>query len=79
LAADETWQAGADTIPHEMMRPLVLRRQLEAVAAMTWGEMHPLATLTEALALPFVSFLYHCSNPRRLPLKPASSCNKKCR
>jgi hypothetical protein len=37
LAADETWQAGADTIPHEMMRPLVLRRQLEAVAAMTWG------------------------------------------
>jgi predicted dehydrogenase len=51
LAADGTWQADADTIPHEIMRPLVLRRQLEAVAAMTRGEAHPLATLAEALAV----------------------------
>jgi hypothetical protein len=51
LGADRTWQAGADTIPHEMMRPLVLCRQLEAVAAMTRGEAHPLATLAEALAM----------------------------
>jgi predicted dehydrogenase len=51
LAADGTWAAGADTIPHEMMRPLVLRRQLQAVAAMTRGEAHPLATLAEALAV----------------------------
>jgi hypothetical protein len=29
----------------------VLRRQLEAVAAMTRGEPHPLATLGEALAV----------------------------
>jgi predicted dehydrogenase len=48
---DGTWQADGDTIPHEMMRPLVLRRQLEAVAAMTRGEVHPLATLAEALAV----------------------------
>jgi predicted dehydrogenase len=51
LAADGTWQAGADTTPHELTRPLVLRRQLEAVAAMTRGETHPLATLAEALAV----------------------------
>jgi predicted dehydrogenase len=51
LAADGTWQAGAETIPHEAMRPRVLRRQLEAVAAMTRGDPHPLATLTEALAV----------------------------
>jgi predicted dehydrogenase len=48
---DGVWQADGDTIPHEMMRPLVLRRQLEAVAAMTRGEAHPLATLQEALAV----------------------------
>jgi predicted dehydrogenase len=48
---DGTWQADGDTIPHEMLRPLVLRRQLEAVAAMTRGEVHPLATLAEALAV----------------------------
>jgi predicted dehydrogenase len=51
LAADGTWQQHADTIPHERMRPLVLRRQLAAVAAMTRGEAHPLATLAEALAV----------------------------
>jgi predicted dehydrogenase len=51
LAADGTWQAHADTMPHETMRPLVLRRQLEAVAAMTRGDAHPLATLAEALAV----------------------------
>ena len=51
LAADGRWQADADAIPHEMMRPLVLRRQLQAVAAMTRGDAHPLATLAEALAL----------------------------
>jgi hypothetical protein len=33
------------------MRPLVLRRQLEGVAAMTRGEAHQLATLAEAFAV----------------------------
>ncbi len=51
LASDGTWQLATETMPHETMRPLVLRRQLEAVAAMTRGEPHPLATLGEALAV----------------------------
>jgi predicted dehydrogenase len=36
-------------MPNERMRPLVLKRQLAGVAAMTRGEAHPLATLREAL------------------------------
>ncbi len=51
LGADGTWQPHPETLPHEVMRPLVLRRQLEGVAAMTRGEAHPLATLAEALAV----------------------------
>ncbi len=51
LAPDGTWQPAGDTVPHERIRPLVLRRQLAAVAAMTRGEPHPLATLAEALAV----------------------------
>lgn len=51
LAADGTWQASPDAMPNERIRPLVLRRQLEAVAAMTRGERHTLATVAEALAV----------------------------
>lgn len=51
LTADGGWQGDPDALPHERMRPLVLRRQLEAVAAMTRGQAHPLATLAEALAV----------------------------
>jgi predicted dehydrogenase len=51
LGPDGTWQPAPNTLPHETMRPLVLRRQLESVAAMTRGAAHPLATLTEALAV----------------------------
>lgn len=51
LMPDGTWQPEQQTMSHEAMRPLVLRRQLAAVAAMTRGEPHPLATLTEALAV----------------------------
>jgi predicted dehydrogenase len=51
LAADGTWQPAPDTLPHERVRPIVLRRQLAAVAAMTRGEKHQLATLAEALAV----------------------------
>jgi hypothetical protein len=36
-------------LPNEQMRPLVLKRQLGSVAAMTRGKTHPLATLREAL------------------------------
>jgi hypothetical protein len=35
-------------MPNERVRPLVLRRQLEAVAQMTRGEPHHLATVQEA-------------------------------
>lgn len=48
-AADGSWQPAADALPNERMRPLVLRRQLEGVAAMTRGAPHHLATLREAL------------------------------
>lgn len=45
------WQGDPDAIPHAEARPLVLQRQLQAVAAMTRGEAHPLATLEEAFAV----------------------------
>lgn len=46
---DGAWHADPGALPNEKMRPLVLRRQLEAVARMTRGEAHPLATVAEAL------------------------------
>ncbi|MBB5689764.1 Gfo/Idh/MocA family oxidoreductase [Roseomonas alkaliterrae] len=48
-AADGTWSAAPDALPNERMRPLVLKRQLDGVAAMTRGQAHHLATLREAL------------------------------
>jgi predicted dehydrogenase len=51
LGPDGSWQPAPDAPPHEAMRPLVLRRQLEGVAAMTRGAAHSLATLAEALAV----------------------------
>ncbi|MEO3470801.1 Gfo/Idh/MocA family oxidoreductase [Roseomonas sp. CAU 1739] len=47
--ADGMWSAPADAVPNERMRPMVLKRQLDGVAAMTRGEKHHLATLREAL------------------------------
>lgn len=47
-AADGTWQQAPDALPNERMRPLVLKAQLDKVAAMTRGEAHALATLREA-------------------------------
>lgn len=44
-----SWQAPADAVPNEKARPLILARQLDKLAAMTRGEPHNLATLTEAL------------------------------
>jgi predicted dehydrogenase len=49
LGADGHWAAAPDALPNERMRPMVLRGQLAGVAAMTRGEVHPLATLREAL------------------------------
>ncbi|BBK41334.1 hypothetical protein STVA_13540 [Allostella vacuolata] len=46
---DGTWREAADAMANEQARPLVLKRQLDAVAAMARGEPHPLATLGEAL------------------------------
>jgi predicted dehydrogenase len=47
--ADGAWAAAPDALPNEKMRPLVLQRQLDGVAAMTRGQPHHLATLREAL------------------------------
>ncbi len=47
--ADGAWAAAPDALPNEKMRPMVLARQLDGVAAMTRGEPHHLATLREAL------------------------------
>lgn len=46
---DGSWTPDPDAAPNEIMRPIVLRRQLEGVAQMTRGEPHHLATLQEAL------------------------------
>jgi predicted dehydrogenase len=46
---DGSWQRDPDTLPNEKARPLVLKRQLEGVAAMVRGEPFHLATLAEAL------------------------------
>ncbi|MDX6750052.1 Gfo/Idh/MocA family oxidoreductase [Geminicoccaceae bacterium 1502E] len=48
-AADGTWHEAPDAMPNERARPLVLKRQLDKVAAMTRGEPHRLASLEEAL------------------------------
>jgi predicted dehydrogenase len=45
------WLPDASAIPNEKARPLVLKRQLAGVAALTNGEPHPLATLSEAFAV----------------------------
>lgn len=47
--ADGVWAAAPDAMPNPQMRPLVLKRQLDGVAAMTRGQAHHLATLREAL------------------------------
>ncbi|MGI9479638.1 MAG: Gfo/Idh/MocA family protein [Hyphomicrobiaceae bacterium] len=46
---DGTWQAPADALPNEKARPLILKRQLDKVAAMTRGEATNIASLEEAL------------------------------
>ncbi|WP_273513192.1 Gfo/Idh/MocA family protein [Phreatobacter oligotrophus] len=43
------WQPDPEALPNEKIRPLVLRRQLEGVAALVRGEAFHLATLAEAL------------------------------
>jgi predicted dehydrogenase len=49
LMPDGSWQRDPDALPNEKARPLVLKRQLEGVAAMVLGEPFHLATLAEAL------------------------------
>jgi predicted dehydrogenase len=48
---DGAWEPDAGALPQDRARPLVLKRQLAAVAAMTRGEAHKLATLAEAFAV----------------------------
>jgi len=45
---DGAWVPDPAALPHERMRPLVLRWQLEGVDRMTRGEPHHLATVQEA-------------------------------
>jgi predicted dehydrogenase len=47
-AADGSWHEAADAQPNERMRPLVLKRQLDKVAAMTRRQPQDLATFAEA-------------------------------
>jgi predicted dehydrogenase len=45
---DGSWREAPDALPNEKMRPLVLKRQLDKVAALTRGSDQDLATLSEA-------------------------------
>jgi predicted dehydrogenase len=45
---DGSWREAPDALPNEKMRPLVLKRQLDKVAALTRAESQDLATLAEA-------------------------------
>ncbi|PWS36873.1 gfo/Idh/MocA family oxidoreductase [Falsiroseomonas bella] len=49
LAVDVGWHAAPDALPNEKMRPMVLKGQLDKLAALTRGETVNLATLREAL------------------------------
>jgi predicted dehydrogenase len=49
LAVDIGWHAAPDALPNERMRPLVLKGQLDKLAALTRGAPQDLATLREAL------------------------------
>jgi predicted dehydrogenase len=44
-----TWHAPPDAVPNEVGRPLVLKRQIDKIAAMTRGEQTNLASLDDAL------------------------------
>ncbi|MFX8715926.1 hypothetical protein ABTM38_19850, partial [Acinetobacter baumannii] len=44
-------QEAPDAMPNEKARPLVLRRQLDQVVALTRGEPQKLASIGEALAV----------------------------
>ncbi|MBU2532963.1 MAG: Gfo/Idh/MocA family oxidoreductase [Alphaproteobacteria bacterium] len=48
---DGRWQAPSDALPNVKARPLILARQLDKVDAMTRGEAHNLASLSEALEI----------------------------
>jgi len=48
-APDGSWHTAPDALPNAEMRPMVLRGQLDKLAALTRGERVDLATLREAL------------------------------
>ncbi len=48
IRRDGAWAQAPDALPNEKIRPLVLARQLDKVAAMTQGSPHDLATFAEA-------------------------------
>lgn len=48
ILREDVWTQAPDALPNEKIRPLVLARQLDKVAAMTLGKPHDLATFAEA-------------------------------
>jgi len=48
------WHAPADALPNPQARPLILKRQLDKVAAMTRGEPTDLASLQDALEVQLI-------------------------
>lgn len=51
---DGEWQAPADALANERARPLILKRQLDKVAALTDGKQTNLASLAEALEVQLI-------------------------
>lgn len=51
---DGEWHAPADALPNPQARPLILKRQLDKVVAMTLGETTSLASLQEALEVQLI-------------------------
>jgi predicted dehydrogenase len=51
---DGEWQAPSDALANELARPLILKRQLDKVAALTDGEQTNLASLAEALEVQLI-------------------------
>ena len=52
--AEGEWQEAPDSLPNEVTRALVLKRQLDKAVALTRGQTHDLASLREALEVQHV-------------------------
>jgi predicted dehydrogenase len=66
-APDGSWATAPDALPNEKMRPMVLKGQLDKLAALTRGETTNLATLREALEVQEVVEEIVWSEARAIP------------